>query len=156
MAIVTSYDGRRGLLARLLPYLGTLRIRLYVPDIYPHPERVSAQYVEPTFAGYRPLPLTQWGTVYLTLQGDAIVDHQAVKWTCTAGGGTDTVYGYWISDPAGRWLLAERDERGGQEVRVAGTIYSVVPRLSLGALCTPDSGAWQGGVIFGGSWLSEV
>lgn len=156
MALVTSYDGRRGLLGMLLPYLRTLTIRLYTAPIYPHVERPTSAYTQASFVGYEPLDLDSWGAVYLTDVGEARVDHDRVQWRCTETGGDDVVYGYYVTDPDGRWLWAERDERGGQEVRVYGTIYSVVPSVSLGALCSVGPGDWGGGVILGGSWLEEV
>lgn len=153
MAIVVSLDGRRGQLARLLPYFKTLSARLFAVDLLPQPDTDSSEFVQPTWAGYEPKPLKEWSTVYLAPDRAAETSHPRVVWTRTDDGPPAMIYGYWITDPQGRVLWSERDPRAPVAIDGFGGKYALLPRYDLGKLCILCPILWTGGVSLGGSWL---
>jgi hypothetical protein len=135
VAIVLSNDGRRGSLGYLLPWLRGLKLRLYVNNVIPLVSFVRSDFVEATFDTYAALLLNNWGAVYLNGLGDAQVDAPLKVFTVGAGGGSDTVYGYYVTDGFGYAIWGERVPGGGVPMILPGSTFPIIPRFAAGALC---------------------
>lgn len=152
MTIVTSYDGRRGCLSRVIPYFATWSIRLFVNDLWPRPDDDATSFLEASFDGYRALSLKTWSSVYLNtrFEGETVAPPQV--WTVGTGGGVDEVFGYYMTDPDGRVMLSERDHRGPQPMDSPGTIYRIVPKIDLGPLIHSNVRKFRDGLRVGGAF----
>lgn len=87
----------------------TWTIKLFKNDITPLlGTTVIGDFTEATFDGYTSHTLSSWGGVSLTYPY-ALSEHALILWLCTGpGGGSQTVYGYWIEDEDGDLALAEK------------------------------------------------
>lgn len=135
MAIVTATAFRRAILTQLLPLLPTFWLRLYVNDYTATPSSNALNFAEPSGSWYSPVILDQWGPPYITAALQARIDN--VIRTFTAGGTVvaESVYGYWVTDPVGSFVWAERAPLGPYPMDVVGQVVRVLPRLTDGLLC---------------------
>jgi hypothetical protein len=137
-------------MAQVVPYLATLRVRLFANNYFPRPQDGSSFYTEPTFDTYASHPLSSWSAVYLNTRFEAQSDAPLQSWTVGPGGGHDLIYGFWLTDSAGRVILAERDPRGGQPMDVVGATYAFLPHVALGPLLHPNVYTFRHGLAVGG------
>lgn len=110
MPIVVPDDGEVALLRRMLkPAAGddlALHLRLFANNIVPNRETVIGDVLESTFAGYASKPLlpTGWGAPQ-SVGGVAQMVWAAGFLSWLASAGTQTVYGYYVTDAADATLL---------------------------------------------------
>lgn len=134
MPIIVSTWGRRSLLARTIPFLGTLSLRLFANDVNPTIAMTELDFIEPVFDGYAPQGLTRWTTVILNAQNRAETDEGNHTWTVGPGGGTGDVYGYWVTDRDGRYIFALRFPITPVPVSSPGDQVRCLVRFLAGAL----------------------
>lgn len=135
MPIVMTRDGRRGALGTLLPWLRTLYVNLFANDYIPVAASLPSDFLTPTFDGYRPLPFGVWSGTFLDQAGNAQVNGAPLLWTVGPLGGSDLIFGYWVSDQNGYAIWAERNLSGANPMIVPGTQYPLLPNFSAGQLC---------------------
>lgn len=135
MAIVTSEDGRRGILGILIAWLNTLTINLYTNDFTPEILSVPTDFDVPTYDQYAPIKLANWAGVYWSEQGTARTQADPVVFRVGPLGGLDTIYGYWVTDQFGHFVWGERNPAGPLPMMRAGERYPINPRYDIGTLC---------------------
>lgn len=134
MALTLFAPGRRVMLAKIVPYLNTLTIRLFCTDYWPTVLTTEADLVEPTFDGYAGQRVKTFGTVYLAEGNRAESDASTYTWTVGPAGGTDAIYGYWFTDSTGHAIFGERFPDGPVPAELPGQLIRVKPRFLAGAL----------------------
>jgi len=144
--------GQRAMLAYLRPYLQTLRIGLFTNDWRPEIPDTSSALVEATYIGYARQSVTDWGAVYTNLSGQAQVDAGPYTFQVTSPSPTQSVYGYFLADPTGNLIWAERNQAGPSPMFALGSPYVVIPRFLLTSFVLAAY-AWnsEGGGLGGGS-----
>lgn len=86
--------------------LGGARARLFdTPHVF-NPGDTPASYHEASFVGYAPQGPVVWNPPFINVGGKAESDSQVLTWTFSAGVGTATVYGWFLTDATGLKLLA--------------------------------------------------
>ncbi|SRR5260370_400675 len=85
--------------------LGAALVRAYVNNIVYTADRVPADYTEASFAGYAPVGPLAWPAPAINGSGKAESDSPVCSFTFTAGVGTATVFGLYVTDPASTVLL---------------------------------------------------
>jgi len=85
--------------------LGSCRVRLYISNTPFLPTRVVADYTEASFTGYAPIVGPAWGAPFVNGGGQAETDTPTLTWHYTAGSGTATVFGVFVTDSSGAKLL---------------------------------------------------
>lgn len=133
--LVISTSARRGFLGQLVPWLNTFKLRLFVNDIVPDPHAGVSQFVDPSYSGYAPIALTQFPQPYLNANDQGETVHPTVTFVVGPGGGSESAYGYWITDQADTFLLAERFELGPVDLTLPGAMCPLAVRLLSGNLC---------------------
>lgn len=131
MSLVVCFDGSVKVLQQLKTYLRTLKIRLFKNDWNPGPADDVADYTEANFDGYAAKDVDQFGDAFLNGDNKAESDDIVRTWTCTGNVTPNTIYGYYITNPAGDLIWAERNPAGGFVVNANGITYSVLPRITL-------------------------
>lgn len=134
MPLLVCNGGKVHLLTELLPLLGTLMLRLYVNDKVPADGDVLTDYVEASFPGYVPIPVSSWGAAILNADIPPKAQTDEVVRTFTrnsSSGGIQTVYGYMMTHSTYGLIYAERAPLGGTVISGAGQTYSVLPRMTL-------------------------
>lgn len=86
--------------------LGAALVRIYVNNVVYTADRVPSDYVEASFSGYAPAGPLAWGAPFINGADKAETDSPAVNFTYTAGSGTATTFGIYITDPSQTVLLA--------------------------------------------------
>jgi hypothetical protein len=82
------------------------RVRLFdLPHIPAHAD-TPASYHEASFVGYAPFAPPAFGVPFLNGGGKAETDSTVLMWNFTAGVGTATIYGWYITDVSGLKVLA--------------------------------------------------
>jgi hypothetical protein len=105
---------------------------LYQNVIAPTPTTPLASYTEATFDGYAPISITAWGTPHVIANGQyAVAPTTPLVWTPTGSTTSNTVYGYYIKDPAGNVIQAE-NFAAGQLMSGTGTTLQFVPEVAIG------------------------
>lgn len=131
MAIKVPNGGELLLLDALLTYLGTLTLRLYKNNYTPVDASVAGDFTEANFDGYAGIALSSWGTPATDGSGNALVQHDTLIFQPTGSGVSNTIYGYYVTEPGGAIVYAELNPAGGQVVGTPADLYPVVPRFSL-------------------------
>jgi hypothetical protein len=131
MSLVVADQGKLDMLAPVATFLGAnATLHLYQNNHTPLHGDTAAAYTEATFSGYAGIPLTSWGTPYLSADFHAWIDEVLRTWTCTASSPANTIYGYYVLGAGGRLLWAELAATS-VAINAAGQTYSVLPRFSL-------------------------
>jgi len=93
-----------------------------------------AQIEPATFSGYVGLrPLQGWTPAALV--GERAVSRAApVTWTHDGGAAANWICGYYVVDPSGNLVWAERRPGPAQSMIHAGTVYEVIPQVTLSSL----------------------
>jgi hypothetical protein len=131
MALVVVTGGKIGLVTAYIPYLKTLRIRLFQNDHVPTAIDVVGAYTEANFNGYASILTNNWGPAFVNGGFDGETDEVNRTFTATNGAVVNTIYGYYFTDPAGNLIYAERNPAGGYVINAGGQTYTVLPRLVL-------------------------
>jgi len=134
MPLVLVNDGRRWACSLLTTAGATLILHLFTNDYIPVPGSVRVNFAEATFLGYAPVALGIANDVILNPQGNAQAYWPQKNFRCTAPGGAQTVYGYFVTTTLGVVLWAERNPAGGVVIQNAGDVFPVTPTLAVGAL----------------------
>lgn len=135
MSIVMLTNGRRAVVGRLLQWLSTLEIRLFVDPSSLSTIETFAEFTEPSFAGYAPQKLDQWSGNFLNPDDQGEVDEQVHFWRVLTTGASNAIQGYFVTDENGYAIWAELNPAGPVVLRSTGDTYSVLPRLMCGELC---------------------
>lgn len=90
----------------ILGALGTCLVKLYASNTPYLPTNIASDYTEASFVGYAAVPSPSWSAAYINGSGAAETDSPPLTWTFTAGSGTATVFGLYITDSTGTALLA--------------------------------------------------
>lgn len=131
MALVMSSSYTTPALGAILAaYANGWRIRLFDNNHTPADGDVIGDYTEATFLGYAALAPT-W-TPGVDGAGNAMLTSDPLAYSFTAGGGSATIYGYFITDPAQVPEELVGAERFGTSVVFSPTI----PNLSLVVVVT--------------------
>src|ERR1051326_1631929 len=108
-------------------------VRLFKNNHKPSVDDTVADYTEATFGGYAGQLLGTMGTI----TWDNTLKIWWVQWDplTFAGdgtGGTDTIYGYYITGNDGSLLSAVKRDAGTISMGAAGSYYNVIPKLTEG------------------------
>jgi hypothetical protein len=133
--LVVTLNGRRGLLATVLPRFQGFSCILFTNDYTPQINAVLTDFIQPTWSGYGAIPLNQWSVPFIDVSNNAETDHPPVIFARSDSGSPVTVYGYAVIDAHGYVWWAERHPRGAQLVSGSGGTYPVYPRFFCGGLC---------------------
>lgn len=135
MAMVVTQDGRRWACALCQTALQGCSLSLFANDYTPLVNSVRTDFIEPTWDLYAPLLLGPWGTVFLNPDDNGETDYPIVEFTVGPLGGSATIYGYFVVNPAGYVIFAERNPAGGVLVSGYGDKFPLLPRFQAGQLC---------------------
>jgi hypothetical protein len=109
MSIDNVFVPKQGALSDLAAWiagdLGASYVRLYVNNQVYTPNRVPADYTEASFAGYAPVHAIAWLAPFINGSGKAETDSPPFTYTFTAGVGTVTLFGLFVTDLALTKLL---------------------------------------------------
>jgi hypothetical protein len=131
MSLVISDVGKQDLLAPLASFLAANAVlRLYQNNHVPVHSDTAASYTEANFPGYASIPLTSWGSVYLSADFHAWIDEVLRTFTSTGSSPANTIYGYYVTKGSGDLLFAEI-AAVAVTINAAGQVYQVLPRFSL-------------------------
>ena len=110
MTVDNVYIPQQGSLSDLRNWiageLGSCLVKLYVSNTPYLATNVPGDYTEASFAGYAPIVSPAWPAPFINGSGAAESDSPVLTWTYTAGAGTVTVFGVFITDSTGTELLA--------------------------------------------------
>lgn len=109
MGILVTYELQLPeLLKDHLKRLKQCTLRLFSNDIEPTPATETEDYDELVVDGYAPVALDEWGKPYLDDDSVGCVDHPLISFSMGPGAPGDAVYGYFVTDLNGYWLVAQR------------------------------------------------
>jgi hypothetical protein len=100
------------LLQLKLKYLKTLSLRLFKNDIEPRGTNTADDYVEADFPGYVAQDLSDFGRAYENRHGQGQADTCTHEWRMNAPSPANLVYGYFVTDPYGWLIFADRNPDG--------------------------------------------
>lgn len=132
MALVTSNAGELELLDKMLKdalssdedYV----LRLYQNDYTPDQAAVTASFTEANFTNYAATTLTRSGWASsVTTSNKAESSYATQSWTCGSTG--NTLYGYYVSNPSGTVLWAERF--AASRTIAENDVLNLTPKFSL-------------------------
>jgi hypothetical protein len=104
-------------------------LRLYQNNRTPARTDTGGLYTEANFAGYAPIPFTDWGAI--TSAADVFSMSAPIKTFLCTGGPTNQIYGYYITGPSAANLYwAQRDDVAPVPIGINGDQYSVYPVLT--------------------------
>lgn len=134
MSLVLVESGMLAELDRMTAaWAGVRFMGLFSNDLEPDRTTTIGQITPAAFSGYVGLrPLMGWSPA--TLLGERAVSSGALMtWAHNGGPHSGWVFGYYVVDPSGTLVWAER--RPGPAVALfrAGQTYSVIPQFSLGS-----------------------
>jgi hypothetical protein len=132
--IVMSNDGRRWACGLIQQAMTSLSLGLFANNFTPTPANILSDFVPPSFSGYSPVRFGVWGGIYVNPLGNAETDYPAVVFRVGPGGGSDTIYGYYVFDAFGFVIWSERNPAGGVLMSKPGDMYPLTPRFEAGAL----------------------
>lgn len=119
----------------LIAWLNTLEYRAFSNDYVPEILSIRTDFTEPTFAGYRPIKPKNWSGVFLNANANAQVNADPIRWVVDATAGADVIWGYFVVDPYGYVVYAERNPAGATSMQLAGQTFPMIPRFEAGTLC---------------------
>lgn len=128
MAIVLQATGKLELLEQKVPLLETLYIHLFKNNYVPVFGSVLGDFTEADFTGYGPILLADWILpAVLNGSNNGVIFHEPVTWIRTAG--SNTIYGYYVTDAGGGGNLYFADRNAGGPLTVDGSnpAYTVLP-----------------------------
>ena len=133
MALVVLDQGSLILLGALQggPFSAGYVLRLFQNNHTPAEGDDNTDYVEADFDGYSAIAIGSWTPPYLNGSGKAEIDEINRTFTQTGTGITNDVYGYYVTDPAGNVVWAERDPSAPVAMNAAGRTYTVFLRFTL-------------------------
>lgn len=131
MPVLVVSDHLAAMLQAMEGYLSACTIHLFRNDHVVTEDDTVLDYLPANFHGYAPKPLNDWDLAYENPDDLGEKDHEFVVWTKLAAGLSCLIYGYYILDPDGELLLAERDPEGPVNMIATGQTYVVRPRLTL-------------------------
>lgn len=107
---------------------------LYVNDLDPTVESVSADLFQPGYSNYAPQKPFGWSLEYINLEGNAEIDAAPLVWeVADAALIAFDVYGYFLYDVYQNLVWAERFEDGPINVQIVGQNISLLLSLTFGA-----------------------
>lgn len=135
MAIVAAQDFLRVWLNAIVAQWSGFTLHLFVNDYVPTPLLQWTDFDEATFPGYSSAPLASWG--YAVTQADHTAKVVEVIHSFTqlsVPSPVQSVYGYFVVNPLGLAVWAERNEGGPVRMDTAGLPYVVRPSMVLANL----------------------
>jgi len=106
-------------------------VRLYKNDYTPTDTDTVANYVEADFNGYSAQAAVGWSAATGDGLGRAFTQATQLVYTKAAGGTTNQIYGYYVTDAGGNLLWAERDPNAPIPMVNTGDQYKVTPRFTF-------------------------
>lgn len=128
MPVIVSYDGSINACdAFTTRNTGLLRVGLFQNDWDPRPWQTISAVVPCDFSGYDGLhALMAWSAA--VMEGDQAVSRAVERiWIHNGGPVQGYVFGYYVVDPTGKLLWAERDPAGPVPMINALGVYRCVP-----------------------------
>lgn len=125
------------LVQKLIDYWGSdCKIRLFENSVFPAADSVLADFTEVSSPGYTEKTLTGWTTPDIDGASRAFTQPADVTWLYN---GTDafSFYGYFVVDPAGELLWAERDPLAPLTVNSSLPTYTIKTTFRLSDAMTP-------------------
>jgi hypothetical protein len=104
-------------------------LHLYTNDKVPADGDTLASYTEASFGGYAPAPVSGW-TQPAQQAGAARMQASPVTFT-VAGPPGALIYGYFVTDPGGNLLWAERDPQAPVNMQTVGNSYTITPVFTM-------------------------
>lgn len=104
--------------------LGSCILKLYQNDYIPQAGDAAAMYTECTFSGYAAQSLADLGAVSV-VNNVAQVSSGVHTWNHNGGAVANSVYGWFLTTPAGLLIAASRNGSGPIVLSGAGQSYSV-------------------------------
>lgn len=114
-------------------WLNSLTLKLFQNNWTPVETDVVAAASEATFTGYASQALNDFGAPFLNGNNHEEFDAGAHTFTQTGTGVTNTIYGYYAIDGAGKLCLAERAP-ASFAMDTTGKQYIVTPKFYSGQL----------------------
>lgn len=111
-------------------YLNTLTYRLYTNNYTPDGAMTAGSFDE-LAAGYGYVGDTPGFPAATLVGSDAQVVGASMTWTFTGVPTVPTIYGYYVTEPGGAVVYAERAP-APFTITAAGQTYTVTPRVLLG------------------------
>ncbi len=140
--IVVADEGLIRLLQSMQTYMNGLKICLFVNNVTPtHSSAADASWAtEASFPGYARVTLAYANPVTNSNAPDADATPALATFTCTGtvGGGGQTIYGWYVVDPAdGKWIYASLTNRSpAQVIENPGDSYQIQARFTGGVLAS--------------------
>lgn len=131
MSIKIPNSGEVLVLQALVSYLNTLTLHLYQNDVTPTDAWTIASVVEATFPGYAAVVPGTFGAAFTNSANQAESDAALVTFTSTGASPANTIFGYYLTNPAGALVYAERNPLGGQLIDAAGQSYPVLLKFTF-------------------------
>lgn len=132
MAIRVPDIGERRLLQAWLDYYGTnFILHLYTNNHTPADADTDLTYVEASYDGYAPQPLTLGSVDPFPVAGRAVLTWEENTFVGDNPGGPFEVYGYYVTDELDHLLWAERFLTSPQIVSTETPIINVSVMLTL-------------------------
>lgn len=103
--VIVTNDGAIDDLDTWRANLNAGSVRLFANNFTPLRTSVPADFVESSFVGYAPISPANFGAAFLNAGGKAESDSAVLTWTFTAGVGTATVFGWYLTNLAGTKVL---------------------------------------------------
>lgn len=129
--LVNHRDTLKEYLDATKSYRNSLTLRLFTNDHTPADNDVAEDYTEATFAGYSSITPLNWSDAVWDDVDAAISVEQVRGWVVTAPSPGQQVYGYYLTDPDGFLVYAERAIGAPTAMSTVGVAYVVYPRVTL-------------------------
>jgi hypothetical protein len=130
VSVIVPTAAELDLLAAMLAGIGTATMHLFKNPVTITAATVVGDFVEATFPGYSPQPISTWGAPTVDGSGRAVSQGPHVQFNCTYTGPAQTIYGYWIESALGRFVWCE-SFAAPVTVNYAEETVLVVPYSSL-------------------------
>lgn len=124
MSLVVFNQRKADLLQKIVPYLRTCTLALFVNDVTPSEADTPETYTLASFNGSDPKPLTDLGNAVLNGDNAGETSLSTLTWTKGAGGPSETVYGAIVIDPDGLIVCARRRPEGPVELSATGQTFT--------------------------------
>jgi len=133
MALKVPDLGERKLVNLLRLNWGTLQAGLFIADHVPANGDTLATYVaiEASFPGYARVDVLNWTVAADDGAGRARTAADLITFTRTVSGVPQFVWGYFIVDPDGVQLWAERHPAPPVRMEMAGDVFRISPAFTL-------------------------
>lgn len=131
MAGVVNRAGLVELLEEMRGDMNACTLHLFSNNVTPTDAFTNADVTECIFSGYSSINLTGWTAAFLNAANIGEMQEVLRTFTRSAGAVSDNVYGYFIRNSLGDYLMGERNPAGVVNMNTPGQVYPVWCRLTL-------------------------